>query len=344
MVNVIIHSSCLNKPISGIGRYTSNLLDVMARQDRSVKFYLDQKPASHFGYLLDHPNIQCAAGTKMGHLDVYWGPSHKLPFFCHRELKKVLTVHDIVAIKWRETMSLKGYLSSRVHFTRSIKKASKLVCVSEATANDLVGHFPNLIDKINIVHPFSFPLKVKYKKIYDFPFVLFVGTFEPRKNIGRLIAAFSMFKKMCPSPLKLVLAGGSGWGGVDVYSLIELHGLQEEVFVQESPDDILLHSLYKFCEFLIYPSLYEGFGIPILESLHHGKPVITSNSSAMPEAAGKAGYYVNPNSVDDIASAISTVFFDQKLRERLSGNARRQAKKYDHIQIANAMIGVLTKF
>ena len=343
MVNIIVHSSCLNKPISGIGRYTSNLLDVMARQDRSVKFYLDQKPGPHYEYLFDQPNIQCVTRINIGLLDVYWGPSHKLPFFRHRGLKKVLTVHDVVAIKWPQTMSFKGYLSSRVHFARSIKMASDLACVSTATANDLVECFPHLTDKINIVHPFSLPVKVTPKKIYNFRYVIFVGTFEPRKNIGRLIAAFSIFKRMQSSPLKLVLAGGPGWGGVDVYSLIDLYGLRGEVFVEEYPDDILLDSLYEFCEFLIYPSLYEGFGIPILESLRHGKPVITSESSAMPEAAGDAGYYVNPHSIDDIAKAISTVFNNQKLRKRLSSNACNQVKKYNHIKIANTMINVLKK-
>lgn len=344
MTKVLIHASTLAKPIAGMGRYTSNLINSMAEIDGSIQFFLDRMPAPHYTFLLDQPNIHCVDYRSNIKADVFWGPSHRLPFFQHRQLPKILTIHDLVAVKHAHTMSLKGRLGSKVYLNSSIKMATEIVCVSKSTADDLAHHFSIKEKRITIVHPSIDPLPIKNKMRFGNPFALFVGTFEPRKNIERMIAAFRQFKDGRESDLKLVLAGGHGWGGIDIKQLIDSAGLGDVVRIFEKPNDTTLSMLYQSCEFLLYPSKYEGFGIPILEAIYHKKPVITSNNSSMPEVAGSAGIYIDPNSTDEIAEAIAMLHENSSLRKTLASNTVTEVKKFDRHLSAQKMIKIFKNY
>jgi len=135
------------------------------------------------------------------------------------------------------------------------------------------------------------------------PYVLFVGTLEPRKNLRRLLGAWAGLPAALRQSHQLVIAGGKGWGGVDVPQLVQALGLGDTALVLGYVSDAQLAGLYAHARFLAMPSLYEGFGLPLVESMAHGVPVLTANCSAMPEVAGDAGVLVNPLSEPDIASA-----------------------------------------
>jgi len=165
------------------------------------------------------------------------------------------------------------------------------------------------------------------------PFVLFVGTLEPRKNVARLIQAFERIANEHPD-LLLVLAGKPGWDFDDIFAAKQAsnHGdrIRQLGFVRESEKRALLAA----CEALIYPSLYEGFGLPVLEAMAAGAPVITSNVSSLPEVAGDAAMLVNPLSVEDIADALRIIVSNATKRADLRALGKRRAANFSWLNAA----------
>jgi glycosyltransferase involved in cell wall biosynthesis len=158
---------------------------------------------------------------------------------------------------------------------------------------------------------------------------LFVGTLEPRKNLARLLEAFSRLKPNEAGGAVLAVAGGAGWGGVDVDDLILKWGLQGRVRKLGYVSDQQLATLYAHALFLAMPSLYEGFGLPLLEAMSRGVPVLTSDISSMPEVAGDAGVLVSPHDVDSIAKGMATLLGDAAFRLELASRAVDSAFRFN---------------
>jgi len=348
MRTCLINARCLTKYISGIGRYTFELLSAMADEDSGFHFILDRKPNKYFSSLLDKKNISLkthsTSSTGKCGPDVYWSPVPRTPLLSPGNCPIVVTVHDLTHLFYPETMTIKGRLGSKVFFDRAVKSAKKIACVSNSTRQDFCDHYSLPKEMVTVVHPIVPKVNCKDSNLVGSPYLLFVGTFEPRKNIKRLLYAFRVYLDRCgkKDTLKLVLAGSKGWGDVDVRGLICMLKLEGYVYVYERPKAATLHSLYNFCSFLIYPSLYEGFGIPILEALNFEKPILTSNRYSMPEVAGNAGVYVDPNSVEDIANAILNLAQNKELFVTKSRHAQASAKKFSKENSTEKMLGVLT--
>jgi glycosyltransferase involved in cell wall biosynthesis len=185
-------------------------------------------------------------------------------------------------------------------------------------------------------------LQTKYGISKDF--VLFVGTLQPRKNIIRLIEAFSKLlkdKKYQESPLQLVIVGKKGWQYDEILDSPKKFGIDNKVkFLDFVPDEDLI-MLYKNALCFAWPSLYEGFGLPILEAMKMGCPVITSNVSSMPEAGGDAALYVDPENVDDIAKKLSDVVSDPKLRQDMVEKGKKQVQKFSWEKTARQTLQIL---
>ena len=251
--------------------------------------------------------------------DIYWGPAHRLPIWLPSRTKKVVTVHDLCWLFAPETMrpvtrALDAYL-----MPRALEKSRRVIAVSNATKEMLSRHFPECADKVVVVHegvsPLPAPLTVEWveRRGIRRPYLLFVGTTEPRKNLGRLLKAFAQVIRDLQQPiggiqtLQLVLVGAPGWGGRPVDAEISGLGLDAHVHVLGKVTDEELSTLYKHALCLAMPSLYEGFGLPLVEAMAHGTPVLTSNVASMPEVAGATGVLVNPLDVESIADGIKKV-------------------------------------
>jgi glycosyltransferase involved in cell wall biosynthesis len=247
--------------------------------------------------------------------------------------KKVTTIHDMSPFLFPEEMRGNGMRDIvRTHLRRMkwvTRDCDKIICVSESTKKDFVKIFPEVEEgRVVVIHealPARFIRKAtngetqSIKRKYGLrSYLVAVGTIQPRKNIVRLIETFLAFKKKLDFPEKLVIIGGKGWGDSPISSDPSV------VFTGYLPDMDLI-ALLSGATSLVYPSLYEGFGLPILIAFHHGIPVVTSNISSLPEIAGNGAILVDPKSEESIAKGISSSI---KEKTRLVRDGKKQLSKF----------------
>ena len=345
MKKILVNARCLTKFVSGIGRYTFELLDSMAEADKNLLFMLDREPTGFFANLLERENIITVRETEFGlpdNYDVYWTPVPRTPLLNKITRPIVVTVHDLTHIKFPQTMSAQGRLGAKIFFDRAIKSADRLTCISKSTKLDLCKIYSVSQESIEVVYPIvNFKGRSSHSLISS-PYVLFVGTFEPRKNLSKLLYAFKLYKQKGDYTVdaKLVLAGSRGWGRVDIEQQISACGLSSEVKIFESPNEATLQSLYQHCSFVALPSKYEGFGIPILEGLKFQKPILTSNKYSMPEVAGNAGLFVCPDSIEEISEGIHSLLHIKSVFDEKVHWAKIEEKRFSRYLSSKKMLEV----
>jgi glycosyltransferase involved in cell wall biosynthesis len=174
------------------------------------------------------------------------------------------------------------------------------------------------------------------------PFVLAIGVIEPRKNLNRLMDAFLLLKQRgsVPSDLKLVLAGGKGWLFDGIFEHHAASPVRQDIVMPGFVPDDLLPALYSAAEVLAFPSLYEGFGLPILEAMACGTPVVASRASCLPEVAEGAALLVDPTSVEGLAGALERVLTEPALREELVAKGHQRAARYTWRRAAEQLLDV----
>lgn len=344
-IKLAVDGRNLTRPLSGIGRFISQILIHLPKEKVSPSLLVTRPINGYFKSLLDQHDVavknsktrlSLPAYTETGE-DVFWGPAHRIPFGLPKSLPVVLTVHDLA---WRivpHTMQRRTWAGERLFFGKAVRRANRIACVSQATADDLTWLFPESHDKTRVVYPAAFksglnPSKNKKK------FALFVGTPEPRKNLHGLLKAYASMPVAQRSDLELVIVGGTGWGGVDVEAMIKFHGIDDKTRMILAPDDDQLNQLYADCLFLVLPSFYEGFGLPLVEAMSHGKPVITSNAASMPEVAGDGGLLIDPTDANSLATAMARLASDTDLYNTLSQRARMHAQKFSWAKASVNMV------
>ena len=272
--------------------------------------------------------------------DLLFVPAHVLPVLHPR--RSVVTVHDLGYLYFPEAHPPKQrwYLD---HSTRwHTRTAAYLIADSAATKRDLIDRYRARPDRISVAYPGLDPalrrieaaheierVKVKYR--IDGEYVLYVGTLQPRKNLSRLIEAFAA----CHLPLILVIAGKPGW----YYDqLIKEAGSRARFvgYVDDADKAALLSGAKAFA----FPSLYEGFGFPVLEAMACGTPVLCSNTSSLPEVAGEAALQIDPLQVAELARGLARITTDEDLRGTLIARGYAQAKKFTWQACADVVLGV----
>jgi glycosyltransferase involved in cell wall biosynthesis len=283
-------------------------------------------------------------------LDVLHFPEYHhdflIPFFTNK-VPKIVTIHDLTPLILPETHGTRFRLWWRWKFTLKLVKnrIDHVIAVSESTKNDCINYLDIPKEKITVIHnavddifkPLIDKQKIEnhLKKEYniDHPFILFVGTLEGRKNVPQLINAFYEVKKMGLNH-KLILVGMKGWKSEPIFEAIEKLGLKDEIIFPGYIPTSDLVKLYNVADVFVYPSLYEGFGLPPLEAMSCGCPVITSNTSSLPEVVGDAGILVDPHDTDGLAKAIYEVLSDNELRNQLVENSLERAKMFSWEKVA----------
>jgi glycosyltransferase involved in cell wall biosynthesis len=269
-----------------------------------------------------------------GSLDIFYSPDFVLPPTL-RATRTLLTVHDLSFLHYPDAFvpSLRQYLERVV--PRSVTRADRVLADSKSTRDDLVVHFGTSLEKVQVLYcgvdarfrPDPEPEeKVRLKARYDLgdhPYVLSVGTLQPRKNYVRLIRAFANLQL---ADLQLAIAGGRGWLCEDILAEAEKHG--DRVRILGFVDDADLPALLRNAALFAFPSLYEGFGIPPLEAMACGTPVVCSNASSLPEVAGDAALMVDPLDVDGLAEAMTRALEDEGLRGKMIAGGLTQAARF----------------
>lgn len=355
---------------AGIGRYVRDLTGALAALQPDVPFHLfiadgrrNDLPAPP-GQCVIHPSalsernhnrlwhrlrLPVPVETWTGRLDVF----HATDFFLpptRSTTRTVLTIHDLAFERYPdETMAgMQGFLTAVV--PRSVRRADHVIAVSEATKADLVELYGTPPEKISVVahgvdprfrpdHPPEAIAAVRQK--YGLPddlLVLTVGTMQPRKNHRRLVQAFGRIKERSAV---LVIAGGKGWD----YEAVEAEAarLGDRVIFTGFVDEADLPALYASAAVFAYPALYEGFGLPPLEAMASGVPVLAANTSSLPEVVGGAGLLVDPIDVGEIAAALDNLLGDAVLRDTLRERGLARAGRFTWAQAAESMWEIYQK-
>lgn len=318
-----------------------------------ASFPLSERTLTRIWHRLDCPlpRVEWATG---GPLDLLHATDFVLPPSGAR--RKLLTIHDLAFLFYPDAAmpSLHHYLNTVV--PRSVRRAHHIAADSYHTARDLQEEWAIPVERITVVQgavdhahfrPVSDParlaaVRARYK-IGDAPFIFTLSKLEPRKNHVRLIEAFHAAQVEGQLPHKLVIGGGKGWLYDAIFAKVaDLH-LEERVIFTGFIDDADLPALYSAAEFFAYPSLYEGFGLPIVEALACGAPVLTANNSCLPEAGGDGALYVNALDAEEIANAILRLAQDTALRSRLCTAGRAHAANFTWEHSAQQLIAAYTK-
>lgn len=280
--------------------------------------------------------------------DVFFTPTHYAPRFS--PIPTVIAIMDLSYIHYPHLFKAKDLYQLKLWTRYSAKKAAKILTISLASKNDIIDLYNVEPEKIVVIFPGIKDHSLEkgenmedIRKKFDLEknYILFVGTLQPRKNIERLIEAYAKLKKQRENLPTLVIVGKKGWLYEPILEAPQKYGVVEDVRFLEFVDDPELISLYRHAVFFILPSLYEGFGLPILEAMQHGCPVITSNISSMPEAGGDAALYVDPTNTDDIAEKMQLLMHDKKLQEEMREKGYKQIKKFSWEKAAGQTLAVL---
>ena len=348
---------------SGTENYTLNLIRALAAIDRKnyYQLYFNQPPkffelpGGNFASKVIASKrfwtqLRLAAELAINPVDLLFVPAHTLPVLRRPALKTVVTVHDLGAqfLKEYHEFPSRYYLNWSTAFVANY--ASHLIAVSGATKKDLTRRFKVPASRITVVHEGvdqSFFKRASEAEIelcrkkYGLAskYFLFVGTIQPRKNLTRLIEAFARSRLN----LDLAIAGQPGWLYKEIYEAPERFGVENKVkFLGFVPNEDIV-KLYSGSTAFVFPSLYEGFGLPVLEAMACGCPVITSSVSSLPEVAGEAAVLVDPDDTKAIEKALKDVATDPTLRERLTAAGYRRVKDFTWERSAKETLAVLAK-
>lgn len=347
----------------GSGEYCFQLLLNLNKIDKKNNYliYLPEKPSADlpkesekWHYKIVKPRkawtllgLSLEFFLRLSRPDVYFSPTHYLPIVAPQ--KSVISILDVSYLKFPELFRSRDLNQLTKWTNYSVKKAARIFTISQASKDDIIKEYGIPEAKVMVTYPgIKQGLMIKEKllsmdelsKKYGInkDYILFVGTLQPRKNITRLIEAFS---KLNNSDLELLVVGKKGWKFEEILAAPEKFGVKNKVKFLESVSDNDLQVFYKNAICFVLPSLYEGFGLPVLEAMQYGCPVITSNVSSLPEAGGDAALYVNPMDVDDIKKKMELIITDKGLRAELIEKGYRQVKKFSWEKTARETLSAL---
>lgn len=342
----------------GIGQYAFELLNQFSKfqiQDSRFQIYLKENPndempekTMNWQYEVFGPKklwtqlaLPFKLYTQSQKPDIFFTPSHYAPRFS--PIPTAISIMDMSFELFPEMFN-KDDLYQLQNWTRySAKNAALIFTISEASKNDIMKIYGISGEKI-IVTPLGIrevssskyqvvsmeKLQEKYQ--IGSKYILFVGTLQPRKNIERLIEAFSKLEVRRKTDdlrdLQLVIIGKKGWQYEPILAAPQKFGVEDTVKFLDFVTDDDLPAFYSNATCFVLPSLYEGFGLPVLEAMKYGCPVLTSNVSSLPEAGGDAAVYFDPENVDDITKQIERVLSDSALRKEMAAKGHEQVKKF----------------
>jgi glycosyltransferase involved in cell wall biosynthesis len=338
----------------GIGTYIRNLLRHLARLDRTTEYIvLCQRSDSHLaaelgenfrvipqrapGYSL-REQLTVPLDLRREGVDLFHAPHYVLPPLT--PCRSVVTIHDCIHLRFPQYLPSKlAYAYARSSLWVATHRSSRILTVSDASRRDILRYFRVPESKIDVIHnaiderfgekpaPDDVERVRERYQLYD-PFVLYAGNIKPHKNLERLIEAFHILKKDGFEPVKLLIIGDEISKYATLRRAVHRHKLHKYVRFFGFVPDRTLAVLYRLAAVFVFPSLYEGFGLPPLEAMASGTPVITSNVSSLPEVVGDAALLIDPYEPEAIADAMRRVLVDPSLREDLRARGLTRARHF----------------
>ncbi|MEZ5285274.1 MAG: glycosyltransferase family 1 protein [Vicinamibacterales bacterium] len=338
----------------GIGTYIRNILVELHRRDEQTEYVVlcrardlaaAQAMAPRFRFVAEDAEpyslaeqVRIPWRLARERVDLVHEPHYVLPPAIR--CRSVVTIHDCIHLMFPQYLPNRvGYVYARGSMWTATRQAERVLTVSEASKRDILRYFAipperveviyNAIDERFLVAPDeSTTDRVRQRYQLDHPFVLYVGNIKPHKNLERLIDAFGRARADGPDGLKLVVVGDEVSKYPTLRQMVHRHKLDKHVrFLGFQPQETLA-SFYRLANAFVFPSLYEGFGLPPLEAMACGTPVVTSNVSSLPEVAGDAALLVDPYDVDGIASGLRRILSDEALRADLVARGLARARQF----------------
>ncbi len=356
----------------GIGRLVRDLITALAHEDSITPYHLfvagakaaqlPLSPGPNFAWhplplsaewmarLWQRARVPVPVTWFIGHVDLFHATDFVLPPV-GRGVKTILTVHDLSFVRVPETAApnLRAYLN--VVVPRSVAQADHIIADSQATKDDLCVLYGTPADKVTVLLSGVDPRfarvtdEARLREVHtrygidERPYVFCIGTVQPRKNYSRVIQALAHLRGE-GLDVQLVIAGGKGWLEDEMYRTLHAAQMQEHVRLIGFARDDDLSALYSGARLTAFPSLYEGFGLPILESMACGTPVVTANVSSLPEVAGDAALLIDPYDVDNLTNALRRLMTDDSLRNTLIQRGMTQAQQFTWAKTARQLRAV----
>lgn len=355
---------------AGLGRYAQDLLAaLMASADGQeyVSFY-NEPATAHIAPPLDRlPHLTIDRNTRpwrlnvlAAHLagraqddlvpgvDVFHATAHLMPRF--NRIKTVFTLHDLAFLIRPEAHTLVNRVFLSTAMPRFLRAADAIITVSQWSKADAIRFYGIPEQKITViyegVHPRFQPPTAEdmaaVRRAYNLPdrFVLYLGTIEPRKNLSALVDAYALLRSQRACDARLVIAGRLGWLYEPFLQHLREIGLQDEVLLPGFIADEDLPALYGAADVFVFPSLFEGFGLPVLEAMACATPVVCSNASSLPEVAGDAALLIDPHDTAALAAALQRVLTDAGLQAKLVALGLAQARRFTWQETARQTLAV----
>ncbi len=367
---------------TGVEEYTTNLLHRLFELDSKNSYVLFinswRQPKAQLGQFKKYKNVSIGQfhipnkllnlslwyfhwphiDKMLGGVDTFWMPNINFVALSN-EVKFVLTIHDLSFEIFSQTFSLKRRLWHHFINTRALcKRADKIIAVSDSSKNDIVSYYGIDQTKIERIYnavsedvgqldrndPHLMAVKEKYH--LPFNFIFYLGTVEPRKNIPAIVAAFDQLKSLQNPQLekfKLVIAGGKGWGVEKILFKMRNAKSTSDIIFTSCVTNEDKAAVYTLASLFVYPSFFEGFGIPVLEAMRCGVPVITSNVSSLPEVVGDGAIMINPDNPNELFLAMKELLLDRNLYEQVKNKGMRQSIRFNWVTSARELLVILGK-
>jgi glycosyltransferase involved in cell wall biosynthesis len=358
---------------TGVQRAAYNLIKALVNVDRENQYFLftaqDQVGNADWNY----PNVTVVPSRiregesirnhiweqftlprlAMQHqVDILHSPANLAPFFYKGN--SVVHIHDLCFVVNPQWYSFSFRTLYNLIVPRLARRAAKVITNSNNSRNDLLQFFRLPAEKVSQVYwavddlfterpapDAAQPAPAAVPGVAEMPddYILYVGSLEPRKNIGTLLEAYELLRETDPTlRTKLVLIGGESPLFAEVR--LKVKHFKEDVIFKGFVNDVMLREYYRHARLFVYPSLYEGFGLPPLEAMASGVPVVTTITSSIPEVVGDAALMVSPHDVPQLAATMGTVLRDEGLRQRLSARGREQVKRFNWYRVARNTLAV----
>ena len=355
-----VSQTCVNK--SGTGFYADQLARALARQDKVNRYFLLPR---FYDYIqgraedatsIEQPNFQTVSVGNFSRTDELFGSldivhSNNFRYPKDVDARKIVTIHDVSFMDRPEFTTEENRMFCFRGTFDAVLNADMIIAVSEYTRERLLYYFPYVDKKrIRVVYEGSREALKNERDdagilsaygLEPQEYFLSVGTIEPRKNYDTLLKAYRKYKENNRADYKkLCIAGGHGWMEEDFGSRIKGYGLGEDVIVTGYVTDEVLSNLYRYSYAYVYTTWYEGFGLPLLEAMSFGKPIIASNVTSVPEVAGDAAILLNPENSNTFADAMELLQKDKKRYDELSAKAAQRAKMFSWDKTAGAIIDI----
>ncbi|MFN7928696.1 MAG: glycosyltransferase family 1 protein [Blastocatellia bacterium] len=339
---------------TGVGHYTDALAEWLARTHHDHQYELvspfdfpfpnGHQPPPNLSkrFTPVHPWLRkwwlvgLPTMLRLSPFDLFHGTNYCIPVFA--PCPTVVTIHDLSLYAQDKTHERQNVTRGKRRIPIMARRADLIIAPSEATKREIEHYLHIPSDRIRVVYeaarekmqplPPAACEAVLQKHGIDRPYLLYTGTIEPRKNLLKLIRAYSEIVHTTEHHPMLVLCGGRGWMDEEVFELVAELKLQRLVKFTGYVDDEDLPALYSACEVFVYPSLYEGFGLPPLEAMACGAPVVTSDTSSLPEVVGKAGLLVNPHEALELAQVLVNLLDDENQRRHFRHAGLERAKLF----------------